>query len=69
MTSNKILKLKDVKQKTGLSKSTIYHFISHNKFPTQITIGIRAVGWLEHEIEEWLSHRILQSRKATSEAI
>lgn len=68
MTSNIILRLKDVKQKTGLSKSTTYLFISQKKFPTQITLGFRAVGWLEHEIDEWLSQRILQSRSPSSEA-
>lgn len=62
MTSNKILKLNAVKEKTGLSRSTIYSFMSHKIFPPQIKLGLRSVGWLEHEIDDWLAQRILQSR-------
>jgi predicted DNA-binding transcriptional regulator AlpA len=27
-------------------------------FPKQIALGIRAVGWLESEIDQWLALRI-----------
>ena len=59
---NTILRLKDVKNKTGLARSTIYLCISQGTFPKQISLGDRAVGWIEHEIEEWISNQIKQSR-------
>lgn len=56
--SNKILRLPDVKTKTGLSRSTIYLHMSKGIFPKAICLGFRAVGWLEADIEQWLDTRI-----------
>jgi prophage regulatory protein len=50
----KILRLKKVKDRTGLSRSTIYLRIQQGTFPRPISLGARAVGWLENEIEAWL---------------
>jgi prophage regulatory protein len=58
----KILRLPEVKQRTGLSRSTIYLHMSQNKFPAAISLGDRAVGWIEAEINEWLDQRIENSR-------
>lgn len=54
---SKILRLKDIKTKFGLSKSSIYSLISNGYFPRGFKIGVRAVGWLEPEIERVLSAR------------
>ncbi|MCY4046115.1 MAG: AlpA family transcriptional regulator, partial [Cellvibrionales bacterium] len=40
--------------KTGLSRSTIYERMDEGTFPKQIQLGLRAVGWLESEVEDWL---------------
>jgi prophage regulatory protein len=60
--SHKILRLPTVKQTTGLSRSTIYLRISKNEFPTPISLGGRAVGWLETDINNWLSEKVEASR-------
>lgn len=60
--SNVILRLPAVKSRTGLSKSTIYLRVSQGTFPKQISLGGRAIGWIEQEIEAWLSHQIENSR-------
>jgi len=60
---NTILKLPQVKNKTTLARSTIYLRISEGTFPKQIKIGVRAVGWLESDIEDWIQSRIDESRK------
>jgi prophage regulatory protein len=57
-----ILRLPDVKRNTGLSRSTIYLRISQGTFPKPVSLGGRAVGWLEAEIQEWLQRRIDASR-------
>lgn len=57
-----ILRLPAVKARTGLSRSTIYLGLAEGTFPKPISLGARAVGWLESEIEEWLKGRIAQSR-------
>ena len=58
-----ILRLPEVKRSTGLSRSTIYLRIAQDTFPKPVSLGGRAVGWLESEIEEWLQRRIEASRK------
>ena len=50
-----ILRRKQVEEKTGLSRSTIYQRIQESTFPRPINLGARAVGWLENEIEAWLT--------------
>ena len=58
-----ILRLPEVKKSTGLSRSTIYLRITQGTFPRAVSLGGRAVGWLEAEIQEWLERRIEASRK------
>ena len=60
--SHKIVRLPTVKELTGLSRSTIYLRISKNEFPASISLGDRAVGWLEEDIENWLAGKIEASR-------
>ncbi|NPT46158.1 AlpA family phage regulatory protein [Paraburkholderia sp. 1N] len=60
-----IIRRKQVEALTGLSRSTIYLRISQGTFPRNISLGARAVGWVESEINEWLDHQIELSRKAT----
>lgn len=61
--AHKILRLPSVKEMTGLSRSTIYERIAANEFPPQISIGPRAVGWIESEVNDWIAGQINQSRK------
>ena len=53
-----ILRRKQVEERTGLSRSTIYLRIQEGSFPRPVNLGARAVGWLENEIEEWLVVRL-----------
>ena len=53
-----ILRRKQVEKRTGLSRSTIYLRIQEGTFPRPINLGVRAVGWLENEIEAWLAERM-----------
>ncbi len=63
-----MLCLKQVIERTGLSRSTIYNKIDtrskhHDpKFPKQIVMGSCSVRWLDSEIEEWINGRINFSR-------
>lgn len=63
-----ILRLPEVKTKTGLSRSTIYLRISEGLFPRPIALGGRAVGWIDHEIEHWLDQQIAASRSDDSQS-
>jgi len=63
--ANTIQRLSEVKSRTGLSRSTIYLRISQNSFPRQVSIGGRAAGWIESEIDNWIDAQIHTSREAT----
>jgi len=54
----KILRLPAVKDKTGLPTSTIYWQIEKKAFPRPIKLGERSVGWIEAEINQWISNKI-----------
>ena len=58
-----VLRLALVKQRTGLSRSSIYNRIKEGTFPAQISLGPRTVGWLEVSIENWIQSRIELSTK------
>lgn len=62
--ANSILRLPAVKARTGLSRSTIYLRISEGRFPRPVSLGSRAVGWVEEEVNSWLDQQIEASRKA-----
>lgn len=62
--THKILRLPSVKARTGLSRSTIYLRISEGSFPKPVSLGGRAVGWIEAEVNDWLNRQIEASRMA-----
>ena len=45
-----MLSFRTVKARTGLSRSTTYLRISRGTFPTPVSLGGRAVGWIEAEV-------------------
>jgi prophage regulatory protein len=49
--ANMILRLPAVKTRTGLSRSTIYLRVAEGKFPKPVSLGARAVGWVDAEVE------------------
>ena len=64
MTTQTIIRLPQVKQRTGLSRSTIYALIKGGLFKPPISLGARAVGWLETDVSDFIEARVKASRKA-----
>ena len=62
MTAQSIIRINQVKERTGLSRSTLYSLIKDCKFPSPIPIGARAVGWLSTDIDAWIESRVKASR-------
>lgn len=67
----RIVRRKQVEARTGLSRSTIYAKLRLNPkrprdfdptFPRPISIGAKAVGWVESEIDAWISAQVENSR-------
>jgi len=67
--SNTVLRLPTVKARTGLSRSSIYLRINQGTVPRPISLGARAVAWVETDINEWISDRIKSSRTPSVEAL
>jgi prophage regulatory protein len=64
MTQQQILRLSQVKARTGLSRSTIYALIKRGHFKPPIALGVRAVGWLASDVDDFITARIQESRGA-----
>ncbi len=60
--TNIILRLPAVLKRTGLSRSTVYLMISKGSFPAPVSLGERAVGWIESEIDLWVDEKIAASQ-------
>lgn len=60
-----ILRIADVRSRTGLGRSSIYAAIKAGEFPKPVSLsGRRSVGWIASEIEAWIQARIKASRKS-----
>ena len=63
MSEKSIWRLPVVMARTGFPRSTIYHKMSMDEFPQSINLGLRSVGWIAEEVEEWIQGRIDDSRE------
>ena len=57
-----VLRRKQVEVRTGLSRSTIYARVKAGSFPAPISLGAKAVGWLQSDIDDWIYERVRASR-------
>lgn len=57
----RIIRLPDVKETTGLAKSTIYKKVAANEFPKPIPLGSKSVGWLESEVQKWIENKVSEA--------
>lgn len=53
--SDRIVRLKTVLARTGLSRSTLYRKIAEGTFPAQIKISVHGAGWRESSINTWIA--------------
>ena len=54
-TSERIIRLKTVLDRTGLSRSTVYRKIAEGTFPLQVKISVHGAGWHESAINRWIA--------------
>ena len=53
--TERIIRLKTVLDRTGLSRSTIYRKIAEGTFPPQVKISVHGAGWYESAINRWIA--------------
>ena len=57
----RILRLKSVLERTGLSRSTVYRKIQARTFPKPLKISERCIGWREADVEAWLRSPVVHA--------
>lgn len=60
-TPDRILRIKTVLQRTGLSPSTMYRKMHDDTFPAAIKISTRCAGWRESDVTAWLRNPMYYS--------
>lgn len=50
----RLIRLKEVQHRVGLSRSTIYKRMSEGRFPKSRSIGPKCAVWIEAEIDDWV---------------
>ena len=56
----RFLKLKEVMEKTALSRSAIYRKMNDGELPQTVRLGDRAVAGVESEVDEWMVECLAQ---------
>jgi len=51
-TPKRIIRLPEVLQRTGYSRSTVYDKIKRGQFPKPVALGPNSSGWVEPEIND-----------------
>ena len=57
-SNRRLLRLPEVKEKVGLSRTAIYKLIAEGQFPRQVCIIPRTVAWCQDDLEAWIEQRI-----------
>jgi prophage regulatory protein len=55
--TDKNLRLPELRDKTGLSTTTIWRLEKDGKFPKRRRLSARCVAWLQSEVEAWIASR------------
>jgi prophage regulatory protein len=58
----RILRLAQVIDMTGLGKTKIYELQAQGSFPMSVRITTHSVGWVEHEVQAWLTGRLAERK-------
>lgn len=62
-TGPRLLRRPEVESRVGLKRSTIYRLMDAGEFPRPVQITRVAVGWVEAEIDEWITRRVAASHR------
>jgi prophage regulatory protein len=56
---DRIIRLKTVLNRSGLSRSTVYRKINEGTFPPQVKVSLNGVGWRESELNRWIANPVV----------
>jgi prophage regulatory protein len=52
------IRLPEVRQRVGMSKSQIYKLISQDQFPKPVKVSRRISCWVAAEVDSWIKNKI-----------
>lgn len=55
--TSRLIRLREVRQRTGVSTTTIYNMINKGTFPPSVSLGAKMKEWLGSEVEAWITSR------------
>ena len=67
--SERILRIRTVLERTGLSRSTLYRKMRDGTFPKQVRISEHCCGWRESAINHWIADPSAYTEKQTAETV
>ncbi|WP_029623535.1 helix-turn-helix transcriptional regulator [Sphingomonas sp. PAMC 26617] len=60
-SSDRIIRLKEVLLRTGLTRSTLYRKMQNGTFPRNVQISTRCAGWRQSAIDAWMHNPMFYS--------
>jgi prophage regulatory protein len=64
LSGPRLIRLRTVREKTGLSKSSLYALAQQGRFPAPVKLGERSSGWVESEVDAWIARRLAARESA-----
>ena len=52
---DRIIRIRTVLNRTGLSRSTLYRKMADGSFPQRLKLGEHSAGWRESAIDRWVA--------------
>jgi prophage regulatory protein len=65
----RILRMRTVIERTGLSRSTLYRKMRDGTFPNQVRISEHCCGWRESAINRWIADPVAHTENKTAETV
>jgi prophage regulatory protein len=65
--TDRIIRLRTVLDRTGLSRSTVYRKIAEGTFPSQVRISVHGAGWRESAINRWIADPVSYRNESTEQ--
>ena len=60
----RLIRRKEVQDKTGIGASSIYAMMKKGEFPQCLNLSERRVAWIESDIDQWIAERIANHKAA-----
>ncbi|MXO66278.1 helix-turn-helix transcriptional regulator [Altericroceibacterium endophyticum] len=55
---DRLLTIREVMQRTSLSRSYVYHLVKQGDFPEPIKLGPKCTRWSERALDQWLQEKL-----------